>query len=673
MDDRYSSVDIPKIHRPFSWSQRTAQLWKKFTPPSRPSMGELRWYKKMIGDSLCKPFEKQEILILGSTTEFRKMFFDLGAHVTVCDRSKEYYLEISTESALKENPKIQMSESRVHCFWHEMTFQNEFDVIIGDLAVGNVHPDHLEVFIQKVINALKPGGIFCGKSLFLIDRITAQELHKRCQAYNALPKDKNRDPYAYLMYPLSIYAREDTHEGEIDFRKVKDKLDQLHQEHKISSEVYKNLIDKEYDQELNDDVAFFAYDYTYFNSIITKEKILRKHEEFSADDIYGDDIPVWAYKKESIDLMLAKKTAGIIKRKIQGHLDKMLTRGEHEDSFWALSNQYYILNLVNSCNISNRKITDRIKTEIQKHFTFEIDSAFNVLCNYDDDIIKKENEKLFDEEQLLSNGITLEKKDALLAQKSIMAANYSNALAFFVLSVVGKNAESLKEILKSTLFQENNLEDTMEWISKEFYWLTARVLLCLKGSNEQLGDNKAVIKHALDYLLAVFHAGTSGWGNIARPWVKDEEVYAICLDALLAFYDDELVDSQLKSGICNAVDEIYDAYMVDLYEKLEGIYCWKWGEGGNTIESIIPQIFWVTTLMKILKFKGLCDSKKDDNVKNFLDYYDILSALLDFVNKLPEDPRMDSRGLKVDSVGQECYEVQTLQLILSALDFEAYE
>lgn len=45
-----------------------------------------------------------------------------------------------------------------------MTFDKQFDLIIGDLAIGNVDPDLFHVFLQNVNKSLSKMVSFLGKA-----------------------------------------------------------------------------------------------------------------------------------------------------------------------------------------------------------------------------------------------------------------------------------------------------------------------------------------------------------------------------------------------------------------------------------------------------------------------------------------------------------------------------
>ena len=273
----------------FGWGSETAILWKKFTPPSRPSEAEVSWYTEMIKKYIQKPLNELNVLILGSTTEFRRLFFDLEASVVVCDRSKDYYETITEVDRLTgAQDKEELDES----YWHKINYSTEFDVIISDLAVGNVAPDDLEEFIEKMKKALKPGGIFCGKSLFYLENVNVDKL---CADYNK-GGEKQEDPYGFFMYGLSIESRRT--DNSIDFKKIQDRINELYNAEKIDTKAYEILNEKGYSKDLS--INFYAYPHDIFKKKM-ENKGLEQREFFKIPSIYSEYFPVWVYQKDKAE------------------------------------------------------------------------------------------------------------------------------------------------------------------------------------------------------------------------------------------------------------------------------------------------------------------------------------------------------------------------------------
>ena len=106
-----------------------------------------------------------------------------------------------------------------------MDFDNQFDIIIGDLVIGNIPPLELENFIKKVQKALVKDGLFLGKSFYQDKNykvVSPEDMVKKY--YEGHPYH----PYSFFAYNLTIYALNgDT----LHFKDMYDILKKLNQEH----------------------------------------------------------------------------------------------------------------------------------------------------------------------------------------------------------------------------------------------------------------------------------------------------------------------------------------------------------------------------------------------------------------------------------------------------------
>lgn len=110
-----------------------AELWEKVVPPSRPSNSELSIYSEYLKNKQKELKRKVDILVLGSTTEFRDWGYENNCNVSVVDYCREYYSKISNGLKYKNSNEVVYFKK-----WQEMNFSNQFDIVIGDLATGNV-------------------------------------------------------------------------------------------------------------------------------------------------------------------------------------------------------------------------------------------------------------------------------------------------------------------------------------------------------------------------------------------------------------------------------------------------------------------------------------------------------------------------------------------------------
>ncbi len=183
-----------------SWTHDVAQVWTKVVGPSRPTISELSIYTKYAHGLQNKLNRRLDILILGSTPEFRDWAYEENMNVTIIDFSLDYHEKISREIKHKIILETNEKEKLVIEKWENMDFKEEFDIVIGDLAIGNVEPPKLETFISNVSNALREDGLFLGKSFFKPDdyksvshKQLANEYYSKYQGYH---------PYSYFVFDL---------------------------------------------------------------------------------------------------------------------------------------------------------------------------------------------------------------------------------------------------------------------------------------------------------------------------------------------------------------------------------------------------------------------------------------------------------------------------------------
>lgn len=79
-----------------NWQPTKVEYWKYLPAPARPWPSEVAWFEKYVLDKKKKG--KKDVLILGSTVEFRSMLHKHKVNVHIVDFSKEYYNILSKQS-----------------------------------------------------------------------------------------------------------------------------------------------------------------------------------------------------------------------------------------------------------------------------------------------------------------------------------------------------------------------------------------------------------------------------------------------------------------------------------------------------------------------------------------------------------------------------------------------
>lgn len=257
-----------------SWNKEFASLWTKTVGPSRPSVSELSIYTQVAHELQDKLKRKLDILILGSTTEFRDWAYEENFNITVIDANHEYYKEISKYLKHKDIMKI---EKVVVCKWEDMDFENEYDIIIGDSSIGNIPKDKLEIFVKRVKKALRNYGLFLGKSYFIPNNYIKILPEGIARNYSLSKSCYN--PFSYMIFDLVMYSLDSN--NIIDFNVLYHELLKLRDSNLINDEILKKFDEIELESK-----TYFKY---HVPKIEEYELLIKKY--FNIKDIkYGLDI-----------------------------------------------------------------------------------------------------------------------------------------------------------------------------------------------------------------------------------------------------------------------------------------------------------------------------------------------------------------------------------------------
>lgn len=198
--EQYFKEGVLIVDNSIKWTDNVAELWKKVVPPSRPSISELDIYSEYLRHLQKILKRKLDILVLGSTTEFRDWGFENNCNVFVVDYCEDYYNKISDGLKYKDCIKY---EKTFFCKWQKMKFNDQFDIVIGDLATGNVPFSDLNILFNNIYSALRPNGLLLGKSMCYNP---TKEIVSVNNIINEYTKSNIIDhPYTHIFYQLAIH------------------------------------------------------------------------------------------------------------------------------------------------------------------------------------------------------------------------------------------------------------------------------------------------------------------------------------------------------------------------------------------------------------------------------------------------------------------------------------
>lgn len=142
-------------NEPENWETEFAVCWKYFVPPARPSPSDVEHLRKLIRELVAKKGkENVKIMLMGCTAEFRKLCVEEDIPPTLVDFNPFSYKIISKET--QGHPK----EKFVLADWRTMTYENEFDLIYGDVVMNITFPKDHKTILKNLRTALKQDGFF---------------------------------------------------------------------------------------------------------------------------------------------------------------------------------------------------------------------------------------------------------------------------------------------------------------------------------------------------------------------------------------------------------------------------------------------------------------------------------------------------------------------------------
>lgn len=279
------------------WGKDLAICWTRMVGPSRPTISEIAIYTKYIRILQSNLNRRLKILILGSTPEFRDWAFEENMDVTVMDYSVEYHETISRE--IRHKCIVEQREGREKFIcknWIELDDTDEYDIIIGDLVIGNIPPKQLDKFLSKVSIALKKDGLFLGKSFFVPRNykiITPEELIR--QYYNGPPYH----PYSALSFDLTMYSIDAN--NILSFKKQYNELEKLKHKGLIKDETMLYFENIGWDKEMK-----FQF---YVPCVEEYEQLVKKYLKIFCVE-YGNEI----YSTKFPLYIITNKNSNIFRR-----------------------------------------------------------------------------------------------------------------------------------------------------------------------------------------------------------------------------------------------------------------------------------------------------------------------------------------------------------------------
>lgn len=205
-----------------SWDY--AQIWDKFPVPARPSKEELEFLEQGLA-----AVPNANVLILGSTIEYRSLCKRLGIAPVVADFEKSHY-DTLTKYAQETFP----SEKFLEIDWLEVNDVDTYDVIVGHRPFNVIGKEVMPRFFERMRRALKPGGIFYCKGNILYNN----ERERFDELVDTWAFAKNREYPLFSYVEVHLYFHTADPDGYVVYPKARAVVDQLIKDKRCSREDY---------------------------------------------------------------------------------------------------------------------------------------------------------------------------------------------------------------------------------------------------------------------------------------------------------------------------------------------------------------------------------------------------------------------------------------------------
>ena len=277
-----------------SWNGDLAKIWTKMVGPSRPTISELAVYEKWARKIQNSLKRKLKLLVLGSTPEFRDWGFENNFDITVVDCNDDYYSVVTREIRHKC-----IKEKLLNIKWQELDVANEYDIIVGDLVIGNIPPDELEDFIVRIKKALAPNGLFMGKSFYNRKGYIPLNPHDLVEKYYS---GSPIHPYSFFVYDLSIYCMDE--HNMLYFPKQYSILKELNKQGVLKDETFEYFKDVGWENEMK--FLFHIPNLDDYEGLL--EKYLHIYAVEYGSDVYSKNFPLHIVGHKNNTIIINEKT-----------------------------------------------------------------------------------------------------------------------------------------------------------------------------------------------------------------------------------------------------------------------------------------------------------------------------------------------------------------------------
>ena len=284
IDENVNVDSIEKINNPYKWDKTLSHKWTNMTWPNRPSVSELSIYTKHLRYYQIKN-KNIKCLILGSNVEYRDWAYEEYLNVSIMHNNEEYHLATYRELRHKNAPYKLILKN-----WQEISFDDEYDIIVGDQLIGNTPKENIDNFLKRVSKSLKENGLFLSKSYYIPQNYKTKTTEQIFSDYYKFADGVN--PLAYCGFDLTCTCLDK--DNYVDFSLLNQLINDAYKERLITKDTYDFL----------NNIGLDKMNYHFYVPTIEEyEKIVLKYfdiiEKTYTNDIGSENFPIYILKKKS--------------------------------------------------------------------------------------------------------------------------------------------------------------------------------------------------------------------------------------------------------------------------------------------------------------------------------------------------------------------------------------
>jgi len=183
------------------FKEKYADPWKDYMKkyetlywaPGKPSDQERKIFCKFIK----KVKGAKKALVLGATPAVRDSLAKFDIEVTLLDASKDIIKGM--DQLITHNKK----ENKIEGNWLKMPFEdNSFDIVMGDLIIGNLNAENQQKFLREVKRVLKPKGYLIHRIFYIPLKLGFGDTEDILEMFSKFKQnyDRNTELFICLMY-----------------------------------------------------------------------------------------------------------------------------------------------------------------------------------------------------------------------------------------------------------------------------------------------------------------------------------------------------------------------------------------------------------------------------------------------------------------------------------------